>query len=229
MPRRKRRSRARSEFLDQFGDQEALEVLWELRGVALSPTLQVDRDIAPERLEVAVRLAVAESAYHVERNPIHAWLAWAICRSTGEEIPEWVTTYFDRAAGAITHLAIRPPRAPEAALAIALEMKEPRRSANVFKRFSDLKPLLDTVNVSPFLDALDGKEAESQEALARAYAISAALSEDAGRMKAMTPKQRRAHIGAVAKDVEAGRRRPKARTRSVSTIRRAHLPYTRHS
>jgi hypothetical protein len=86
-------------------------------------------------MSVSIRLEWlldARRKYEMTGNPLYAWETFASCRSAGEDIPEWVLEYLDRAAGKLLEYAQHdpPPAKGETstAVAVAMEMKIPGRS-----------------------------------------------------------------------------------------------------
>jgi hypothetical protein len=92
------------------------------------------------RLQTETRgfyLVLQARQYAVDRNPVHAWEAYLLHRRSGEPVPEWVLQYLDRAAENLSALDWRAQLGrkkitkPAAAIAEALEMKQPGRHKRV--------------------------------------------------------------------------------------------------
>lgn len=73
------------------------------------------RKKAKQKEEIAARarsivIGSLEASFRHTKNPIFVWGAWRFCRSTGIEVPEWVSANFDIYANAIMGIVARPPK-----------------------------------------------------------------------------------------------------------------------
>ena len=87
-------------------------------------------------------IEAARAAYERGSNPLDVWWAYCEARDSGQPVPDWVMTYFDRCAVALMNLAEafavgRSVTAPSTAIAEAFKMKRPGKSGrgSVFSEF----------------------------------------------------------------------------------------------
>lgn len=86
-----------------------------------------------------------QDQYHVDKNPLCAWIVFAMCRRGNLSIPDFVLDYLDRASTNLCELAIEYHESKKSfgnihsRISEALEMKKPGRSGrgNVFDSFND--------------------------------------------------------------------------------------------
>ena len=83
------------------------------------------------------KLSIEKAQYKIDKNPLHAWMAYRLSRLSRVPTPEWVLEYFDRCAAGFDRARHEEKiKKPSVEIARAMEMHSMGRG-NVFSNIAE--------------------------------------------------------------------------------------------